>query len=91
MGRVAESVGKQKSPFPLAEGKQTVGCTGGVMVGGVTAADEWVQEAVGSDISHQREPDRKKREATAERTKPSVYGHFFKTPGRTNETFFCSI
>lgn len=93
MGRVAETVGKQKSPFPLAERKRSIGCTGSVMVEGVTAADEWVQEAVGSDISHQREPDRKKKGSHSgkERTKPSIDGHFLKTPGRTNESFLAQF
>lgn len=43
-----------KKAFSLIARKRSVGCTGGVMVEGVRAADEWVQEAVVSDILDQR-------------------------------------
>lgn len=43
-----------KKAFSLTERKRSVCCTGSVMVEGVRAADEWVQEAVVSDILDQR-------------------------------------
>lgn len=55
MGRVAET----KSPFSPLRGIG-VGCSGSV-VEGVSSADEWVQEAVMSDI-FQHEPDRKNKQ-----------------------------
>lgn len=55
MGRVAET----KSLFSPLRGIG-VGCSGSV-VEGVSSADEWVQEAVMSDI-FQHEPDRKNKQ-----------------------------
>lgn len=47
------------------------------MVEGVSAADEWLQEAVMSDIFHQREPDRKKKKKATKRN-PNTLGSFIE-------------
>lgn len=65
MGKVAETVNKK--PFSLTDRKRSSDCTGGVMVEGVRAADEWVQEAVVSDIFHHLARQKKKKKPTAKR------------------------
>lgn len=71
-----------KKPSSRTDRKRSIGCTGCVMVDRVGATDEWVQEAVMSDIFHQTS---KSDRNCHSRNKRTQVVHRLKTTGLVTE------